>query len=304
MYPILTFESLTNHLRQIGRRFKLAIVCGSDDSTLQAVKKSVSEGYAEAYFVGDCEAIKAYLQSFPQADFLHYINAETSEEAARKAVTMIHEKKADVLVKGLIHTDTLLHAVLNKEWGILPRGRVLTHIAMCEMPRYDKIIFFSDAAVIPYPTHEQRMSQVNYMSQMLHAFGIDEPRIALIHCSETANEKFPHTMGYADICRRAAQGEWGRLIVDGPLDVRSSCDVRALKVKGIHSPIEGKADGWIFPDIESANAVYKALPLFAGARVAGTLQGTLSPVVLPSRGDDAEAKYHSIALAIMGCQDR
>lgn len=302
MSPILTFENLTTHLHRMGRRFKLAIVCGSDESTLQAVRKSVSEGFAEAYFVGHCETIKSHLQSFALPELLHYVEAENDEEAARKAVKMVNEDRADVLVKGLIHTDTLLHAVLNREWGILPKGHVLTHIAMCEMPRYDKLIFFSDAAVIPYPTQEQRLSQVSYMARMLHAFGIEEPRVALIHCSETANEKFPHTMGYAEICRRAAEGEWGRLIVDGPLDVRSSCDDVALKVKGIHSPLEGKADGLIFPDIESANAVYKALPLFAGARVAGTLQGTLSPVVLPSRGDDAEAKFHSIALAIMSCQ--
>lgn len=302
MSPILTFENLTTHLHHMGRRFKLAIVCGSDESTLQAVRKSVSEGFAEAYFVGHCETIKSHLQSFALPELLHYVEAENDEEAARKAVKMVNEGRADVLVKGLIHTDTLLHAVLNREWGILPKGHVLTHIAMCEMPRYDKLIFFSDAAVIPYPTQEQRLSQVSYMARMLHAFGIEEPRVALIHCSETANEKFPHTMGYADICRRAAEGEWGRLIVDGPLDVRSSCDDVALKVKGIHSPLEGRTDGLIFPDIESANAVYKALPLFAGARVAGTLQGTLSPVVLPSRGDDAEAKFHSIALAIMSCQ--
>ena len=82
-------------------------------------------------------------------------------------------------------TDTLLRAVLNKEWGILPKGRVLTHIAMAELPSYHKLLFLSDAAVIPYPTHEQRVQQVAYMAQMLHAFGIEEPRIALIHCAST-----------------------------------------------------------------------------------------------------------------------
>lgn len=302
MSPILSFENLTDHLRHTGRRFKLAIVCGSDESTLQAVEKSVSEGFAEAYFVGHCDTIKAYMQSFSAPDFLHYIDAESAECAAQKAVMMVHEMKADVLVKGLIPTHTLLHAVLNKEWGILPKGRVLTHIAMCEVPSYDKLIFFSDAAVIPYPTQAQRLCQVCYMAQMLHAFGLEEPRVALIHCSENADEKFPHTLGYADICHRAKKGEWGKLIVDGPLDLRTSCDNVALKLKGIHSSIEGKADGLIFPDIESANAIYKALPLFAGARVAGTLQGTISPVVLPSRGDNVDAKFHSIALAIMSCQ--
>ena len=109
-------------------------------------------------------------------------------------------------------------------------------------------------------------------------------------------------MGYAEICHMANNGRWGRLLVDGPLDLRTACDAIALKVKGIHSPLQGEADALIMPDIESANTLYKALPLFAKARVAGTLQGTSAPVVLPSRGDDAEAKYHSIALAMMGCK--
>lgn len=303
MYPILTFDSLTAHLQQTGRTFKLAVVCGSDDSTLQAVMKAVMLGYAEAFFVGDCHAIQSQqVVKTYNGNMVHYIEANTPEDAAQKAIKMAHNGQADVIVKGLIHTDTLLHAVLNKEWGILPNGNVLTHIAMCEMPNYHKLLFMSDAAVIPYPTDEQRAQQVAYLAQLLHAFGIAEPKVALIHCAETVNAKFPHTLGYAAICQQAMSGTWGRLLVDGPLDLRSACDPQTLKIKGINSCLQGDADALILPDIESANALYKALPLFAQARVAGILQGTIVPVVLPSRGDDADAKYHSIALATMGCQ--
>ena len=302
MSPILTFDNLTAHLKQLEKTFRLAVVCGSDNSTLQAVMKAVAHGYAEAYFVGNCNSIKNHpLVVAYNGSKLHYITAATAEEAAQKAVAMARNGQADVIVKGLIHTDTLLHAVLNKDIGILPKGNVLTHIAMCEMESYHKLLFFSDAAVIPYPTDEQRTQQVAYLAQMLHAFGIAQPRVALIHCAETVNAKFPHTLGYAAICQKAQQGTWGSLLVDGPLDLRTACDPHALKVKGINSCIQGDADALVLPDIESANALYKALPLFAHARVAGTLQGTLVPVVLPSRGDDANDKYHSIALAIMGC---
>lgn len=302
MQTIQSLNDLTAHLRSLGKRFRLSVVCGSDASTSEAVMRAVSEGFAEAIFVGDCDAVRhTAAVSESQSPHIRFIEADSHEEAARKAVTLVREGGADVLVKGLLHTETLLHAVLNKEWGILPRGRVLTHIAMAELPAYDKLLFFSDAAVIPYPTDEQRAAQVAYMARMLHAFGIDEPRIALLHCAETVNEKFPHTLGYADICRRAAEGEWGRLRVDGPLDLRTSCDPVALRIKGITSVLEGRADGLIVPDIEAGNVLYKALPLFASARMAGTLQGTLAPVVLPSRGDDEEAKFHSLALATMGC---
>lgn len=302
MNPIHTFDDLTLHLQRLHRTFRLAVVCGSDDSTAAAVMRAVSHGFADATFVGACQQVRqqACVANY-KGDRVHFIEADTDVEAAQLAVSMVKRGEADVLMKGLIHTETLLHAVLNKEWGILPRGQVLTHIAMAQMPSYHKLLFFTDAAVIPYPTHEQRAQQVAYLARMLHAFGIDEPRISLIHCAETANPKFPHTMGYGEICQRAAQGEWGRLLVDGPLDLRTSCDAEALRVKGIQSVIGGEADALVLPDIEAANVLYKGLPLFAQAQVAGTLQGTLAPVVLPSRGDDADAKYHSLALATMSC---
>ncbi len=301
MQTIRSLHDLTLHLQQQGTRRRLSVVCGSDASTSGAVMRAVREGFGEAYFVGDCEAVRR-TQAVASYDgpHIHFIEADTHVDAAEKAVTLVRNGEADVLVKGLLHTETLLHAVLNKEWGILPRGRVLTHIAMAEIPAYHKLLFFSDAAVIPYPTHEQRVQQVAYMAQMLHAFGMEEPRIALLHCAETVNEKFPHTLGYGEICQRAANGEWGRLRVDGPLDLRTSCDPEALRIKGIQSVLEGDADALIVPDIEAGNLLYKSLPLFAHARMAGTLQGTLAPVVLPSRGDDEEAKFHSLALATMG----
>lgn len=302
MQAIHSFKSLTDHLAALGRRFRIAVVCGSDASTCGAALRAVKEGFADVYFVGDCAIIQA-MPGVAEAgeQYVHYVEASDHEEAARRAVTMVHEGKADVLMKGLIHTETLLRAVLNKEWGILPKGQLLTHIAVCEIPSYDKLLFFSDAAVIPYPTHEQRAEQVRYMAEMLHAFGIEEPRIALLHCAETVNDKFPHTLGYRELCERARQGEWGHLIVDGPLDLRTSCDPVALHVKGIDSPVEGHADGLIVPDIESGNILYKCITLFGGARVAGTLKGPKAPVILSSRGDDEEAKFHSLALATMNC---
>lgn len=300
MQPIRTFDELTAHLQQLQHTVRLAVVCGHDDSTVNAVMRAVNNGFVHAIFVGDSELVRQHpCVANSATNKVEFVEAESPTKAAELAVTMVHNKQADVLMKGLLHTDTLLRAVLNKEWGILPKGHTLTHIAMAQVPNYHKLLFFSDAAVIPYPTHQQRVQQVSYMARLLHAFGIEEPRIALIHCAETVNDKFEHTLGYPEICERAAAGEWGLLRVDGPLDLRTACDPVALKVKGIESVVEGDADGVILPDIEAGNVLYKALPLFAGAKVAGALQGTLAPVVLPSRGDDADAKYHSLALAAL-----
>ena len=302
MSSIRSFSDLIAHLQGLGKRFRLAVVCGSDTSSAEAAMRAVREGYAEVYFVGDCAKVRQQAAvACYEGPYVHYVEAGSHEEAAQRAVTLVQEGGADILMKGLLHTETLLRAVLNKEWGILPKGRVLTHIAMAQIPAYHKLLFFTDAAVIPYPTHEQRLAQVGYLAQMLHNFGIEEPRISLIHCAETVNEKFPHTLGYREIAERAAAGEWGSLRVDGPLDLRTSCDPIGLKLKGIESSLEGDADALIVPDIEVGNVLYKSLPLFAGAQLAGTLQGTLAPVVLPSRGDDTDAKFHSLALAAMCC---
>lgn len=302
MQPILCFDSLTRHLLQTGRSFRLAVVCGTDESTAKAVMRAVRHGFAQAVFVGGVSEVKKQpCVSEHNGQNVRFVEAESHEQAAATAVRIVREGGADVLVKGLLHTATLLRAVLDKKEGILPPGSVLTHIAAAEIPGCHKLLFLSDAAVIPYPTHEQRAAQVGYMADLLHKMGIEEPRISLVHCAETVSEKFPHTLGYAELCGRAREGEWGKCIVDGPLDLRTSCDPVALRVKGIRSPLEGKADALIVPDIEVGNAVYKALPLFAHARLAGTLCGTTAPVVLPSRGDDEDAKYNSLALATLSC---
>lgn len=291
------FDDMTAHLRRKGYRQRVAVVCGHDASTQQAVARAVAEGFATATFVGKREETEKGMPAGELAGHIKYIEADTPEEAAREAVALVRNGKADILMKGLIGTDTLLRAVLNKETGILPSGRVLTHIAAAQMPSHDGLVFFSDAAVIPYPTHEQRCAQVGYMVRLCHAFGIRQPRIALNHCSEKASEKFPHTTGYAEISRRAREGEWGEAIVDGPLDVLSAFTPAVCQLKGIRSTIEGKADALIFPDIEAGNAFYKTITCFAQACIAGMLQGAACPVVLPSRGDSSESKYYSLALA-------
>ena len=211
---------------------------------------------------------------------------------------MVRSGEADILMKGLINTDVLLRAILNRETGILRQGRVLTHIAMAEIPKYDKILFFTDAAVIPVPTQEQRRQQIGYVNYVCHALGIDEPRIALIHCAEKVSEKiFPYTKDYLSIIAEAQTGRFGRCIIDGPLDLKTSLDSVSLSEKGIHSVIDGQADALIFPDIVAGNVFYKTLTLFAYAKTAGVLQGTTAPCVVSSRSDSPESKFYSLALA-------
>ena len=301
MQTIQNFSEMVRHLSASGQKITIAVACGDDDSTLQAVTRALASGFARAIFVGDASVPRAYAPMQDYAELVEFVEPETAEPAAAAAlaVRLVREGRAGILMKGLISTDVLLRAVLNKAEGLLPPGQVLTHLAVAQIPGRDRLLFFTDAAVIPYPTAEQRAAQIGYVADVCRKFGIAQPRISLIHCSEHVSEKFPHTLTYADLSRRASAGEWGPAMVDGPLDVRTSIDPVALHIKGIPSPLEGQADALIFPNIEAGNTFYKTITFLTASDVAGTLCGTTCPVILPSRGDSAQDKYFSLAFAAM-----
>ena len=276
MQPIKTLNDMTRFLQQRGDRKRVAVVCPGDASTRYAIEKGQEMGFIEPILV----------------------DGDDKDECARRAVSMVRHHEADILMKGLINSDIVLRAILDKETGIMRPGRVLTHIAMAEIPKYEKLLFFTDAAVIPIPTNDQRRQQIHYVNYVCHALGIEEPRISLIHCAEKVSKKaFPYTQDYLDIIALAQSGYFGRCIIDGPLDLKTSLDSVSLREKGIHSAVDGQADALIFPDIVAGNVFYKTLTLFAYTKTAGVLQGTLKPVVMPSRSDSPESKYHSLALA-------
>ncbi len=298
MKTIQNFNELIAHLADLGQRKRVAVVCAADESTQGAVLKALEAGIIKAVFVGCRHEVEANADIMRYQEHISFIDADDPDDAAGKAVRLVREGGADVLMKGLINTDNLLRAVLNKEWGILPKGRVLTHVTVAEVPNYPRLLFFTDPAVIPYPTQEQRVEQLKYTTHICRSFGIEEPKVALINCSEKVSEKaFPFTVGYKDIIADAEKGVYGPCIVDGPLDLKTSLDRHALEKKGLHSPLNGEADVLIFPDIQAGNVFYKTITLFAGASTAGMLQGAKAPVVLASRGDSIQSKFYSLAAA-------
>ena len=299
MEPIRNFDELTAHLKALQKRKRIAVVCAKDPNTEYAIARALEEGIAEFLMVGDPGVMKQYptLQHYP--GLVHVVPVDDPDEAARLAVGLVRRGEADILMKGIINTDNLLHAILDKEHGLLPRGKVLTHLAVMQIPAYHKLLFFSDAAVIPRPTLQQRIEMIWYAIHTCRSFGIQRPRIALIHCTEKVSAKFPHSLDYVNIVELAEAGEFGDVIIDGPLDVKTACEKTSGDIKGIASPIDGEADVLIFPNIESGNAFYKAMTLFAGAEMAGLLQGPACPVVLPSRSDSGLSKYYSMAMACL-----
>ena len=292
MKAIQNFEELISHLSGRDEPSKVAVVCPYDESTQGAVQQAIDAGFINPILVGESAKLGNALRDVPRID------ATDDDDAAAKAVALVREGKADVLMKGLLNTDNLLRAVLNKETGILPKGRVLTHLTCAEIPQYDKLLFMTDVAVIPCPTKEQREAQLSYLLRLCRSMGIREPAVSLINCSEKVSEKhFPHTVEYRELVARCEAGDFGPCIVDGPLDLKTSLSAKALKKKGLTSPLRGHADALIFPDIQAGNVFYKTITLFCRATTAAILAGPEVPVVLTSRADSVDSKFYSLALA-------
>ncbi|MCD8296559.1 MAG: phosphate butyryltransferase [Prevotella sp.] len=295
---IRNFEDLVYSLHQSGKKKRVAVVCPADGHTEYVVKRSLQEGIADFLFInaGRIKPEFEVLCSLYPGCIKTY-ECDNGDAAARMAVELVRDGAADVLMKGTINTDNLLRAVLNKEHGLLESGRVLSHISVALVPSYGKFTVFSDAAVIPAPTLEQFDSMLRYAIDVCHSLGVECPKAALLHCTEKVSEKFPHTLSYMQLMKRAGEGAYGNVCVCGPMDVKTACDAESGKVKGISSPVVGDADILIFPNIEAGNVFYKTITLFAKADIAGILCGTTAPVVVASRADSNESKYYSLALA-------
>lgn len=300
MEQIQTLSALVNSLRSRGIRRKVAVVCPNDPHTEYVIIRSLREEIAEYLLVTDSAHMDVAWHLWSASpDYIRIYEASTPDDAAALAVQLVRTGEADILMKGLINTDNLLRAVLKKGTGLLPEGGVLSHVAVAQIPLYHKLLFFSDAAVIPCPTLEQYRAMIRNDILVCEAFGNDEPRVALIHCTEKTSEKFPHTLSYVKLKEEAGQGLFGRMFIDGPMDAKTACDKHSGDIKGLSSPVVGNADILIFPNIESGNTFYKTLSLFGDANIAGMLTGTVAPVVVPSRSDSGNSKYYSLALACL-----
>ncbi len=298
MESISSFADLTAHLNRINCRKKMAVANAVDSHTLDAVLRAVDFGIIEAFLIGDVAAIECpQLFEHNLSPFVHIIDVPEVKEAAIEAVRMVKSGEADILMKGLVNTDVLLRAILDKEKGILKPGTVMSYNAAMEVPGYHKLIFFTDPVVIPSPSLLQRTAMIKYCITTANKFGIIKPKIALIHATEVANPKIQYMQDYLDIMQMWRNGEFGDVIMDGPLDIFLALDKERGSIKNVQTPVLGDADILIFPNFECANTFYKGLSLFAGAEMAGLLQGTDKPVVLTSRSESIDSKFYSIAMA-------
>ncbi len=297
---IRTLDQLVESVKSRKRKFRIAVTWAQDVNTLGAVSLAVDEGFAEAILIGEPEEIRRVCSQLA-IDHSRFKIIEVSEqaEAAAIAVAMVRSGEADILMKGLIGTDHFLRAVMDKEKGLMKAGAVMSYVCAIQVPDYNKLLFITDTAVIPFPDLDQKVAMANYAIEMASKFGINKPKLALIGASEKLSKHFPSSTDYPLMCKMVESGEISDCIIDGPLDIFLACDKEAVAIKGIDTPVAGEADILLFPSLESCNPFYKGLMQFGRGELAGMLRGTTHPVVLMSRSESEKSKFYCIALSCL-----
>lgn len=297
MKPIKNFDDLYENLKTCEQK-KIAVAVAQDDAVLEAVVEAKKRGIAEAILVGDADKINAIAKdtNIDIAGF-QIVDVKDTTEAALTAVKLVHDGEADMYMKGLIDTKGFLKSVLDKEVG-LRTGKPLSHVALFEVQGYDRMLFLTDVAFIPYPTLEDKAGIIGNTVEVAHACGITCPKVAPLAAVEVVNPKMPATVEAAELTKMNEEGTITGCIVDGPLSMDLALDSEAARHKGATGrKIVGDADIFLFPDIHAGNITYKTLVHTANMKNGCILTGTKAPVILTSRSDTFETKVNSLAIA-------
>jgi phosphate acetyltransferase/phosphate butyryltransferase len=226
------------------------------------------------------------------------VSTEHSAAAAAQAVAMARAGEVEALMKGALHTDEFMHAVMDSDHG-LRTARRISHVYVIDAPDYPRQIFITDAAINIYPTLEDKRDIVQNAIELAHALGIAQPRVAILSAVETVTEKIRSTLDAAALCKMADRGQITGGILDGPLAFDNAVSAEAAKTKGIVSPVAGRADIFVVPDLEAGNMLAKQLEYLAEAQVTGIVLGARVPIILTSRADKTLARLGSCAIALL-----
>ena len=277
---------------------RVVAINGVDENTLEALEDAVSLGFVKPIVTGDRDKIESACGRLG-INLKNYeiVHATSMSEATQKAVELIHENEADILMKGMISTDKFMRALLKKDYNLIPTRATLTHISVMKNPNYHKLLIFTDAAVIPYPDLKQKLLMTDYLLCTAKSLGIKEPKVAVIAPTEQIIISIQSCMDGATIAKMSEHGQIEGGMVDGPMALDVAIDSDAATIKGFTSPVAGDADCLLFPNIDAANVFYKTNSKLAKAEMSGIIAGAKVPVVVSSRGDSRKTKLNSMALA-------
>ncbi|GGD21066.1 phosphate butyryltransferase [Pontibacillus salipaludis] len=299
---------LQDILKKVDRKSKkrVAVAQAADKEVLTAVKHALEYDLANFLLVGDENEIQqvAEIVGVDLSDGrIELKHVPEQSLTATEAVKSVSEGYSDVVMKGQIDTKIVLKAVLNKEYG-LRDGKVLSHVAVFEVPNRDKFILLTDSGMNITPTLEEKAQIISNSVKVAEGLGINMPKVAPLAAVEVVNPTMPATIDAASLTQMQKRGQIKDCIVDGPLAFDNAVSFEAASQKGIQSDVAGQADILLVPAIEVANALYKSFVYFAGAKVAGVISGAKAPIVLTSRSDTAESKLYSLALALLTSEEK
>lgn len=276
---------------------RISVAAAEDIEVLHAVKEAVKRNLAHFILYGNREKIYSLAD---EARFsltgTEVVHADSPDKACLEAVQAVSEGSAEIVMKGLVDTATMLRAVLDKEVG-LRTGRVLSHVAVFEIPRHDKLLLVTDAAMNIAPTLEQKVHIIENAKEIAQFLDIKSPLVAVIAAVETVSENMPATLDAALLSKMADRGQIKGVEIEGPLGLDNAISLRAAHHKGIYNQVAGRADILLVPNIESGNILYKSLMYFAGSKMGGIIAGAGAPIILTSRADTHTTKLFSIGLA-------
>ena len=279
-----------------------AVAHPCEDSALAGAVEAAQAGLIEPILVGPAAKIEEAARS-ANIDLgkLEIVDAQDSSESAKKAVDLVKQGRAEVLMKGSLHSDELLAAIVSREGG-LRTGRRISHVFVMDVPTYHKVLIITDAAINIAPTLEDKVdicqNAIDLVTSLRHDKS-QKPKLAILAAVETVTTKMPATIDAACLCKMADRGQIKGAILDGPLAFDNAISKQAAETKGIKSPVAGDPDILLAPDLEAGNILAKQLTFLANADSAGLVLGAKVPVILTSRADSVRSRIASCAVATL-----
>jgi len=282
----------------------VAVAHPCDESSLRGAVDAARLGLIAPILVGPKARIEAVAKQYDiDIAGLPIVEASYSQESAAKAVELVRQGKAEALMKGSLHTDELMAAVVKRETGLRTARRV-SHCFVMDVPAYAETLIVTDAAVNIAPTMEDKVDIIQNAIDLAHAMRFPEVRVAILSAMETVNPKVPSTVEAGALCKMADRGQITGAILDGPLALDNAISLESVKIKKIDSPVAGRANVLVVPDLEAGNMLAKSLSFLAGADAAGIVLGARVPIILTSRADSVMTRLASCGIAALVAQAR
>jgi len=281
-----------------------AVAYPCEASALAAALDAAAEGLIAPILVGPAATIRAVAAAAGRdLGSAEVVDVEGSQAAAARAVALVREGRAELLMKGSLHTDELLGAVVARETG-LRTGRRLSHAFLMDVPTYHKVLLVTDGAINIAPTLDEKADICQNAIDLARAFGVAQPKVAILAAVETVTTKMPATIDAACLCKMAERGQITGGLLDGPLAFDNAISAEAARTKQIMSPVAGDPDILLAPDLEAGNILAKQLSFLANADSAGLVLGARVPIILTSRADSVRSKVASCAVAVLAAHAR